>query len=206
MTADTMLPPLHINAPRIDSALAKRIRVVGLDVDGVLTDGGVYLGATLPTDSEPVRQFELKRFDIQDGLGIHLLRDAGLQVVIITGRVSESVAMRARELGVNAVIQDASARKIAALRQFCAAMPCSLSDVAFLGDDLPDLPVLREVGLPVAVGNAVAEVRHAARLQLHSRGGTGAVREFAEALLSARGEWTDIVERYVASKSDDARA
>ncbi|MBL0172398.1 MAG: HAD hydrolase family protein [Gemmatimonadaceae bacterium] len=203
---DHVLPPLIINAPRIDPELARRIRVVGLDVDGVLTDGGVYLGATRVGDGDVTVPFELKRYDIQDGLGIFLLREAGVQIVIITGRVSESVAMRARELGAAAVVQDPHARKLPALRRVLADLKCSLDECAFLGDDLPDLSVLRAVGLPVAVGNAVAEVRRSATLQLSARGGFGAVREFAEALLQARGQWMDLVEDYVAKRSEDPAA
>ncbi len=200
------LPPLEIDAPRIDPELARRIRVLGLDVDGVLTDGGVYLGATRATahSGAATAPFELKRYDIQDGLGLHLLREAGVRIVIITGRVSESVAMRAVELGAVACVQDPHARKLPALRKLLADLDCGLDECAFIGDDLPDLSVLRVVGLPVAVGNAVREVRRTATLQLQARGGFGAIREFAEALLSARGEWTDLVEAYVAARSEDA--
>lgn len=198
-----VLPPLVLATPRIDVARARAIRVLGLDVDGVLTDGGVYLGAARPAGVEAA-PFELKRYDIQDGLGIQLLRDAGIQIVIITGRVSESVAMRARELGAVACVQDPHARKLSALRTVLADLQCSLDECAFIGDDLPDLSVLRAVGLPVAVGNAVPEVRRTALLQLESRGGHGAVREFAEALLSARGEWSERVEAYVAQRSEPA--
>lgn len=204
-----VLPPLIVDAPRIEPTLARRIRVVGLDVDGVLTDGGIYLGSAKSAGADV--PFELKRYNIQDGLGIQLLRDCGLKVVIITGRVSDSVAQRARELRVDAVVQDPEARKLTALTAIADDFGCTLDDVAFVGDDLPDLSVLRRVGLPVAVGNAVAEVRRVAHLQLHANGGHGAVRELAEALLLARGEWTDAVERYVASRSvpasgpDDAR-
>jgi 3-deoxy-D-manno-octulosonate 8-phosphate phosphatase (KDO 8-P phosphatase) len=177
--------------------------MIGLDVDGVLTDGGIYLGAT---DDAKSHQFELKRYDIQDGLGIHLLREAGFHVVILTGRVSHSVAMRAKELRVSRLVQDAHARKLPALRRLLEEFDCSMEEVAFLGDDLPDLSVLREVGLPVAVGNAVPEIRRAARLQLNASGGRGAVREFVEALFEARGEWIDVVERYVVSRSQDVEA
>ncbi len=197
------LPEMVVHAPRIEPVLAKRIRVVGLDVDGVLTDGGIYLGATRMREGDVAQPFELKRYDIQDGLGIHMLREGGLQIVIVTGRVSESVAMRARELGVTAVVQDPTARKLPALKRILSTLDCTMEEVAFLGDDLPDLAVLRRVGLPVAVGNAVAEVRRTATLQLNACGGFGAVREFAEALLVARGEWTDLVERYVASRIED---
>jgi 3-deoxy-D-manno-octulosonate 8-phosphate phosphatase (KDO 8-P phosphatase) len=196
------LAPLVVHAPRITPALATRIKVVGFDVDGVLTDGGVYLGSTRHEDAW--LPFELKRYDIQDGLGMAMLRDCGLKVVIITGRVSESVATRARELRVDACIQDPHARKLPALRRLCDEWGVTLDEVAFVGDDLPDLAVLRAVGLPVAVGNCVPEVARATHLQLTNSGGRGAVREFAEALLHARGEWTDAVERYVASRSVDA--
>lgn len=205
MNTLAQLPEMVVHAPRIEPALAKRIRVIGLDVDGVLTDGGIYLGATQVRegDTDSAHPFELKRYDIQDGLGLHMLREAGLQIVIVTGRVSESVAMRARELGATAVVQDPTARKLPALKRILSTLNCTLAEVAFLGDDLPDLAVLRHVGLPVAVGNAVAEVRRTATVQLNARGGFGAVREFAEALLVARGEWTDLVERYVASRLED---
>lgn len=199
----TALPPLVVTPPRIDPALARRIRVVGLDVDGVLTDGGIYLGAAQTIGADTATPFELKRYDIQDGLGIQMLRVAGIKVVIITGRVSESVRLRAQELKVHALVQDPHARKLPALRRILAELDCPLADCAFVGDDLPDLGVLREVGLPVAVGNAVAEVRRVAQLQLSARGGAGAVREFVEALLMARGEWTDLVERYVAERRVD---
>lgn len=186
-----------IARPTISPAVARRIRLVGFDVDGVLTDGGIYLGAITGEGAAP---FELKRFDIQDGLGMQLLRQAGMTLAIITGRVSHSVAQRARELGVEECIQDPHARKLPALKALCARHDCSLDEVAFLGDDLPDLPVLRAVGLAVAVGNAVPEVVRASHVQLASTGGRGAVREFAEALLEARGEWSTQVERYVAQR------
>jgi 3-deoxy-D-manno-octulosonate 8-phosphate phosphatase (KDO 8-P phosphatase) len=201
--SDAALPDVALAPPRIEVARARAIRVLGLDVDGVLTDGGIYLGAAHPADAAAA-PFELKRYDIQDGLGIQLLRDAGIQIVIITGRVSDSVAMRARELGAVACVQDPHARKLAALRAVLADLQCSLDECAFIGDDLPDLSVLRAVGLPVAVGNAVPEVRRTALLQLAARGGHGAVREFAEALLTARGEWTERVEAYVLQRSEPA--
>jgi len=198
MTIADTLPALEVDTPRIDPALARRIRLVCLDVDGVLTDGGIYLGAHM---SDPRTPFEFKRYDIQDGLGIVMLRQCGIELAIITGRVSESVAQRARELKIDTCIQDRNARKLPALTALCAERGIDLDAVAFVGDDLPDLSVMRVVGLPVAVGNAVPEVRRTARLQLTRRGGHGAVREFAEALLTARGEWIDAVERYVQSRS-----
>jgi 3-deoxy-D-manno-octulosonate 8-phosphate phosphatase (KDO 8-P phosphatase) len=179
----------------IDPKLARSIRLVGLDVDGVMTDGGIYLGAT------DGRSVELKRYEIQDGLGIHLMQRAGLRVVIVTGRVSESVRLRALELDVEDVAQDSRARKLPAFLAMLDRHGIRPSEAAFLGDDFPDLAVLRLVGLPVAVGNAVPEIRAACKLQLTRSGGAGAVREFAELLLAARGEWTQVTERYVSERS-----
>ncbi len=194
------LPPLRIHHPRIIPELAKKIRIIGLDVDGVLTDGGIYLGAT--SSGDDAIPFELKRYDIQDGLGIHMLKEAGLHVVIITGRVSDSVSLRARELGVTHVVQDPTARKLSMMRNVARELGCTLDQAAFLGDDLPDLSVMRVVALPVAVGNACPEVKRIARLQLSAKGGHGAIREFAESLLDARDEWIELVERYVSSRSE----
>jgi 3-deoxy-D-manno-octulosonate 8-phosphate phosphatase (KDO 8-P phosphatase) len=184
----------------IDEALARRIRLVGLDVDGVMTDGGIYLG-----DSGGER-VELKRYDIQDGLGIQFLREAGIHVVIVTGRVSDSVRLRAAELGIDDMAQDAQARKLPAFREILARRGVAAGDAAFIGDDFPDMGILRIVGLPVAVGNAVQEVRQACSVQLKREGGRGAIREFAELLLNARGEWASIAERYVAERSAPSQA
>lgn len=181
----------------LDPARARRVRWVGLDVDGVLTDGGIYLGDVAG------QRHEFKRYDIQDGLGVLMLRMAGVQVAIVTGRVSESVRLRAEELGVDDLVQDARARKLPALKRIAEARRLSLDEMAFVGDDLPDVGVLRAVGLPVAVANATAEARAAAHVRLTRAGGHGAVREFAELLLRARGEWDAVVERYVASRSAD---
>lgn len=186
--------------PHIAPDDARRVRFVGLDVDGVLTDGGIYLGDVAG------KRFETKRYDIQDGLGIKMLQKAGIVVAIITGRVSESVALRARELGVDELVQDEHARKLPALRRMLEARGLAMADVAFIGDDLPDLGVMREVGLPVVVANCTEEVYQAARLRLTRKGGDGAVREFAELLLKARGEWDGLVEWYVASRNGDAPA
>ena len=185
----------HVIAPEV----ARRIKFVGLDVDGVLTDGGIYLGSAANGDAE--QRFEFKRYDIQDGLGIHFLRKAGIKVGIITGRVSESVRLRAKELGVDDVSQDATAQKIGPFLEMLARHGIDRADAAFLGDDFPDLPVLQVVGLPVSVGNAVSEVRAVSRLKLTRNGGFGAVREFTELLLKARGEWKTVSEEYVAERS-----
>ncbi|MBC8085789.1 MAG: HAD hydrolase family protein [Phycisphaerae bacterium] len=198
----TAAPIVHT----LDGALARRIQIVGLDVDGTLTDGGVYLGASEVAAlgnslAQPHAPFELKRYDIQDGLGIWLLRSAAIKVVIVTGRVSHSVAHRARELDLDAVRQEPNGMKLGLWRTLLHEFNLTNAEAAFVGDDLPDLPILREVALPVAVGNSVVEVQRACSLHLTRRGGFGAVREFSEVLLQARGEWNGVVERYVTSRS-----
>lgn len=181
----------------IDAATARSIRLVGIDVDGVMTDGGIYLGAV---DGTPL---EFKRYEIQDGLGILFLRKAGIRVAIITGRVSDSVRLRAAELDVEDVAQDASARKLPAFRRMLERHGITPEQAAFIGDDFPDLAILRMVGLPVAVANAVTEISATCRVHLTRAGGRGAVREFAELLLKARGEWTALTEAYVAERTVD---
>ncbi len=198
MSELTGAPGPHGHAPTpLDPALARRVRWVGFDVDGVLTDGGIYLG-----DVDGARH-EFKRYDIQDGLGILMMRLSGLHVGVVTGRVSESVRLRAAELRADDLVQDPHARKLPALRRIAEARGIGLDEMAFVGDDLPDVGALRAVGLPVAVGNATDEARAAARVHLTRHGGRGAVREFAELLLRARGEWDAAVERYVARTTED---
>ena len=175
--------------------VARRIRIVGLDVDGVMTDGGIYLGSVADAPQE------FKRYEIQDGLGIYFLRRAGLRVAFVTGRVSESVRLRARELEVEDVAQDAGARKLPAFLNMLDRHGLQPAEAAFIGDDFPDLPVLRVVGLPVAVANAIPEIRAVCSLKLSRAGGAGAVREFAELLLKARGEWKSVTDAYVAERS-----
>ncbi len=177
-------------------AIATRIRLVVLDVDGVMTDGGLYLG-----DANNAR-VELKRYDIQDGLGIKMLQKAGIIVAIITGRVSHSVALRAQELGIDDVVQDAHARKVLSLNALCSRHDIPLEHVAFIGDDLPDVGPMRLVALPVCVANASPDARTAARCMLSRAGGHGAIREFAETLLRARGEWDALATWYIASREE----
>ncbi len=167
---------------------------MGFDVDGVLTDGGIYLGDVAG------KRLEFKRYDIQDGIGMKMLQRAGIVTTIITGRVSESVALRAKELGIDDVVQDEHARKLPALRRVLARHKLEFEEAAFVGDDLPDLAVLRAVGLPVVVANCSLDARRCAALQLTRCGGEGAVREFAELLLRARGEWDGLVDQYVMSR------
>jgi len=155
---------------------ARHIRLLLLDVDGVLTDGRLYYG----NSGE-----EIKAFDIQDGLGIKLLQRNGIQVGIITGRSSELLARRAGELGIELVVQGRE-DKLTALNEVLETRDYRLEDIAFLGDDLPDLAVIRRVGLGVAVANARPVIAEHALWQTTAHGGRGAVRELAELLLEAQ--------------------
>jgi 3-deoxy-D-manno-octulosonate 8-phosphate phosphatase (KDO 8-P phosphatase) len=184
---------------QIPAGLAHRIRMVVFDVDGVLTDGGIYLGAT--ESGEPV---EMKRFDIQDGLGIQMMKSAGLRVAIVTGRTSEAVRIRADELQVDDLHQDRTANKVTALTAILEKQGIGWDETAFLGDDLPDIAVLRRVALPAVVGNATSDARAFALWHGTREGGRGAVREFAEALLTARGQWADAVKAYVSEREQAA--
>lgn len=176
----------------ISSEQARRIRVVLLDADGVMTDGGLYVSA------DEQRVTEGRRFHVHDGLGIHMLRRADLVVAVVSGKVSAPVRRRAEALGIMEIHQVSPFGKLAAVGDILRRVGAAWTEAAFLADDLADLPVLREVGLPAAVDNAVPEVKEAADWVGNVCGGAGAVREFSEALLKARGEWNSLVEGYVA--------
>jgi 3-deoxy-D-manno-octulosonate 8-phosphate phosphatase (KDO 8-P phosphatase) len=182
----------------IDTQAARRVRLLGLDVDGVLTNNAVYLGLA---DGERV---EFKQFDIRDGLGIHLARRAGLLVAWISGRFSEATSLRAAELNIDELIQEAAARKVPAMVDLLARRGIGWDEVAFVGDDLSDLPVMRRVALPIAVANAVKEVREAADYVTRSPGGAGAVREVVEVLLRVRDQWDDVLQSYVREREECA--
>jgi 3-deoxy-D-manno-octulosonate 8-phosphate phosphatase (KDO 8-P phosphatase) len=180
----------------IDPAVARRIKLVGFDVDGTMTDGGVYIGTA---GGQPV---ELKRFDIQDGLGVHLLRAAGLVVVIVTGRGGDAARLRAEELHVDEFAADPGARKLPMFEDMLQRHRSRWEEACFIGDDLPDLPLLKRVALPVAVANARREAKEAARFTTTAEGGRGAIREFAEVFLQARGVWVELVRTYLRERGD----
>jgi 3-deoxy-D-manno-octulosonate 8-phosphate phosphatase (KDO 8-P phosphatase) len=156
---------------------AAQVRLMVLDVDGVLTDGRLYYGP----DGEA-----LKAFHVRDGHGIKLLREAGIEVAILTARQSRIVAVRARELGVERVIQGA-ADKVAGFERILADTGTSEQQCGYIGDDWPDLAVLGRVGFAATVADAVEEVRAAAHWIAKAPGGSGAVRELAEFVLHAQG-------------------
>lgn len=160
---------------------AARVRLLCLDVDGVMTSGGISI------DDHGV---ETKRFHVRDGTGIRMWRALGNEVVIITGRSGMSVRHRADELGLRHVVQGASdkAASLAALLQTLEIEP---DETAVLADDLPDLPMLAMAGYPMAVADAVRDVREAADFVTVRPGGLGAVREAIEHLIKSRGQWDD---------------
>lgn len=155
----------------------RKIVLFGMDVDGVLSDGGVYYG-----DSG----LEIKRFHVRDGMGIAMLRNAGVVPFIITARRSAATARRAGELRIVEVHQGVH-DKLGCLKDIATRHKVDLSRVSFIGDDLSDLAVLEVVGLPMAVGDAVDEVKQAAKFVASRDGGNGAVREACEYVLKLNG-------------------
>jgi 3-deoxy-D-manno-octulosonate 8-phosphate phosphatase (KDO 8-P phosphatase) len=177
---------------------AGRVRLLALDVDGVLTDNGIWVA---PVNGDRV---EFKRFDIQDGLGLVLLRGTGIEVAWVSGRHSEATELRAKELRIPTLVQDSGARKLPAMEKLLAEKGLAWEDVAYVGDDIADLPVLRRAGLPISVANGCPEVKAEAAFVTEARGGSGAVREVVVTLLKARGEWNDAIQRYLMACGDTA--
>jgi 3-deoxy-D-manno-octulosonate 8-phosphate phosphatase (KDO 8-P phosphatase) len=162
------------------------IRCLVLDVDGVLTDGRLWYGSS----GEPWRAFH-----IHDGLAIRAFQQAGGVVAILTGKKSTAVATRAAELDIPYVIQG-SDDKLRDLKDLLARLRIGLPEAAMIGDDLPDLAVLRVCGYPIAVANAVAEVKRVACFVTQQAGGDGAVREAIEHLMRENGGWERVVAGY----------
>jgi 3-deoxy-D-manno-octulosonate 8-phosphate phosphatase (KDO 8-P phosphatase) len=169
------------------SARQAQIRLLLLDVDGVLTDGRI------PYDDAGS---QTQVYHVRDGLGIRLLQTAGIEVGLITGRTTQALHHRCRDLGID-LIMDGVKDKIAALSAVMAQKALPPEAVAFVGDDLPDLPLAGRVGLFIAVGDAHELIKKRADWVTRVPGGHGAVREVAEALLKAQGHWPRLLkERY----------
>lgn len=165
---------------------ARRIHMLLLDVDGVLTDGTF----------EPNGKEEVKRFHSRDGIGLTLAKRVGLKLGLISGRVSSVVSERARELGMHFVrlgVED----KLAALREVLEQENLSPEEIAYMGDDLPDLPVLTRVGLSATVSDAHHEVRARVDYVTRARGGFGAVRELIDQILLAKGLQEKLVQEFL---------
>lgn len=165
---------------------ANKLKMLLLDVDGVLTEGGIILG----NDG-----FEAKKFDVQDGMGITLAQKVGIEVGIITGRVSEAVERRAEELKIEHLFQG-HFWKIEALREIITEFELGLDQLGYVGDDVLDVPIMKEVGLPMAPGSARPEVKAHAVITADARGGNGAIRELVDRLLALRGEKEEIYRFY----------
>jgi len=164
---------------------AKKIRLLLLDVDGVLTDGRIIIGSYGD---------EIKNFDVKDGLGVVLLRKAGLRSAIITARSSRIVKIRARHLGIGKIYENHY--KIKSLNDIKRRFRVKEEEICFVGDDLIDIPILKRVGLAVTVPNAIKETKDIAHYITQAPGGKGAVREICEIILKAQGKWEKIVKRY----------
>ncbi len=173
------------DTPDLKSEL-QLIRLVIADVDGVMTDGGIVIAA----DGS-----ELKVFNVRDGSGIKFLMRHGIQTAILSARPCAAVTERAKALGMTYCVTGAL-DKLPAYRKLLEDAGVSDSEVCYIGDDLPDLPPMRRAGLPVAVADAVSEVKSAARYVTRTPGGRGAVREVAEMILKAQGKWDTLMERY----------
>lgn len=166
-----------------DIEVAKPIRLILSDVDGVLTDGSITI------DNSGV---ESKSFHVRDGLAIKLWMRSGFQFGLITSRSSQIVKLRAAELGID-IVRQGSADKLPIAREIFNQLRLSPNEVCYIGDDLPDIPVMSEVGLAIAVADAAAEVLSVAQWTTQQVGGRGAVREAIERLLKAKGSWDHLI-------------
>lgn len=171
---------------------AKGIRLLILDVDGVLTDGSLYFGP---------QGEALKVFHVRDGHGIKMVQRAGIEVAFLSGRRSDPAYHRARELGINR-FHEGCRDKVAVLEEIMAALNIEAAAVAAVGDELVDLPLFSRVGLAVAVADAPAEVRAAAHWVTTLPGGKAAVREVCDLLLKAQGKWEGIVGSWMEADLD----
>jgi 3-deoxy-D-manno-octulosonate 8-phosphate phosphatase (KDO 8-P phosphatase) len=178
--------------PKIPAALKARaamIEVLLMDVDGTMTDGGVTL-LSQPDGTA----LEIKTFDAHDGQGLTLAHSAGLRTGCITGRESAALLRRAREMSMEFIYMKQPV-KMPAYEEILCKAGVSDSAVAFVGDDLPDIPLLRRTGLAIAVGNAVPEVKHAAHYTTKALAGRGAIREAVELILRSKGIWEEMIDK-----------
>ena len=169
-----------------DTDRARKIQLILSDVDGVLTNGGIVFNN---------QGVELKQFHIRDGLGIRIWQRVGGKFGLITGRTSQIVKQRAAELGIE-IVRQGFEQKWPAAEEVMQSLGFTPDQVCFIGDDLPDLPVIRRVGLGVAVADAAPEVCAAANFVTTAAGGQGAVRELIEKILKSQGRWDEVVEKY----------
>ena len=176
------------------TARAKKIKVLIFDVDGVLTDGQIIV---VPDSAGPeAKGIEVKGFAAHDGLGITLARLAGIRVGVITKRVSQTVAIRARDLKLEFVYQG-QAHKMNAIREILTLAGITIDELAYVGDDIIDLPVMRACGLAIATANARPQVKAMAHYTTPNPGGHGAGRDAIDFILNARGVLDQVIEEYL---------
>jgi 3-deoxy-D-manno-octulosonate 8-phosphate phosphatase (KDO 8-P phosphatase) len=172
--------------PKQVRARAARVKLLVLDVDGVLTDGRIIMDH---------KGREIKAFDVRDGHGIKLLREAGIEVAILTGRNSPVVQKRADDLGILWVRQGVH-DKIGAYQEIAREVGITDDEACFVGDDFVDIPLLKRVGIPIVVGDGAPEAKRLALYVTQSPGGRGAVREVCDLLLQSQGIWKEVLRRY----------
>jgi 3-deoxy-D-manno-octulosonate 8-phosphate phosphatase (KDO 8-P phosphatase) len=165
---------------------AQKIKVVLLDVDGVLTDGRIIYDS---------RGHDMKFFDVHDGMGVYLLKKAGIPTILITAKGSRAIKPRARDMQVAEVFEDVSP-KSSVLERILKKYQVSAEEVCFVGDDLVDLCIMKRVGFPIAVFNASADIKKIASYITLREGGRGAVREVAEMILRSQGRWQEVIGWY----------
>ena len=183
------MPKSSLKIPASVAKRARQIKVLLMDVDGTITDGSVTL-LSQPDGSA----LEIKTFDAHDGQGLSLARTAGIRTGVITGRESAALRRRCKELGIEFVYEK-QPHKIAAFEDVLRKTGVTESEIAFLGDDLPDITIMRRVGLAVAVGDAAIEVMHIAHHTTKAIGGKGAARETVELILKSKGIWEEMIDK-----------
>ena len=172
--------------PSIPQNELKRIQLLLLDVDGVLTRGDIIY-------DDDGRQ--IKIFNVKDGLGLRLVAEAGIKIAVVTGRISMAVKHRCQNLGIEHIFEGVT-DKAALLNRISNETGVSVEHMAYVGDDLPDIPIMTRVGVSIAVSDACEVVRQKATMVTQSKGGRGAVREICEAILKAQGQWEQTLERF----------
>jgi 3-deoxy-D-manno-octulosonate 8-phosphate phosphatase (KDO 8-P phosphatase) len=184
---------------------ARHIKVLLYDVDGVLTNGDITIIPTSEPGSEKLTGVEVKSFSAHDGMGISIARLAGLKIGWVTKRQSQVVQIRARDLKIDHVYQGQH-NKVEALMKIMEAEGCQLSEIAYVGDDIIDLPVMRKVGLAIAVANARPQVKAVAHYITPNRGGEGAGRDAIDFILESRDILDETIERYLTPNSAEAKS
>jgi 3-deoxy-D-manno-octulosonate 8-phosphate phosphatase (KDO 8-P phosphatase) len=184
------MPPTHVSPDAEERA--RRVELLLMDVDGVMTDGQILI---IPGSNGAVHEY--KTFNVRDGVALTFARRVGLRLGILTGRCSESVAVRARELGLE-VVEQGSLNKLDTYQKIRSTVSLDDTQIAFMGDDIQDLPCLRRAGLAIGPADAQQDIRAFCHLITEHSGGHGAVRDALEFIIRSQGKWDQIMSRYLA--------